>query len=36
VLELTLESRPTPLPAKSEAVALPPVEPTEVVAAVKH
>jgi ATP-dependent Lon protease len=36
VLDLALESKPTPLPEKAEAVALPPVEPTESVAAVKH
>jgi ATP-dependent Lon protease len=36
VLDLALERKPTPLPERSEAVALPPVEPTESVAAVKH
>jgi ATP-dependent Lon protease len=36
VLDLSLESKPTPLPEKAEAVSIPPVEPTESVAAVKH
>src|SRR4051794_7303779 len=37
VLELALERQPEPLPAKTDAVPLPPaVEPQEVVAAVKH
>jgi ATP-dependent Lon protease len=36
VLDMALESKPTPLPEKTEAVPLPPVEPTESVAAVKH
>jgi len=37
VLELALERHPAPLPAKTDAVPLPPaVEPQEVVAAVKH
>jgi ATP-dependent Lon protease len=36
VLELSLERRPEPLPAKPEAVALPPVETQEAAIAVKH
>jgi ATP-dependent Lon protease len=36
VLEMALEAKPQPLPPKTEPVALPPVEPTEVVTAVKH
>jgi ATP-dependent Lon protease len=36
VLELALERKPQPLPEKSEAVAIPPVETTEAVAAIKH
>jgi ATP-dependent Lon protease len=36
VLDLALERKPEPLPEQAEAVALPPVEPTEVVAAIKH
>jgi ATP-dependent Lon protease len=36
VLDMALQSKPTPLPEKTEAVPLPPVEPTESVAAVKH
>jgi len=36
VLEMALEAKPQPLPVKADPVALPPVEPTEVVTAVKH
>jgi len=36
VLDLALERKPEPLPEKSEAVAIPPVESTEAVAAIKH
>jgi ATP-dependent Lon protease len=36
VLELALERMPEPLPEKSEAVALPPVESTEATAVIKH
>jgi ATP-dependent Lon protease len=36
VLEMALEAKPQPLPPKADPVALPPVEPTEVVTAVKH
>jgi ATP-dependent Lon protease len=36
VLDLALERKPEPLPEKSEAVAIPPVETTEAVAAIKH
>jgi len=36
VLEMALEAKPQPLPLKADPVALPPVEPTEVVTAVKH
>ena len=36
VLDLALERKPEPLPEPAEPVALPPVEPTEVVAAIKH
>jgi ATP-dependent Lon protease len=36
VLDLSLESKPKPLPEKTEPVALPPVEPAEAVIAVKH
>jgi ATP-dependent Lon protease len=36
VLDLALERKPEPLPEKREEVAIPPVEPTEVVAAIKH
>ena len=34
--DLALERKPEPLPEKSEAVAIPPVETTEAVAAIKH
>ncbi len=36
VLDMALESKPTPLPEKTEAVALPPVEAAGTVVAVKH
>ena len=36
VLDMALEAKPQPLPLKADPVALPPVEPTEVVTAVKH
>jgi hypothetical protein len=36
VLELALERMPEPLPEKSEAVALPPVESGEAAAVIKH
>jgi ATP-dependent Lon protease len=36
VLEMALEAKPQPLPPKADPVALPPVEPTQVVTAVKH
>jgi len=36
VLDLALERKPQPLPEKGEEVAIPPVQTTEVVAAIKH
>jgi ATP-dependent Lon protease len=36
VLDLALERKPEPLPERREEVAMPPVEPTEAVVAIKH
>ena len=36
VLDLALERKPEPLPETDQAVAMPPVESTEVAAAIKH